>query len=55
MAMEDEVNHENSLNFIFDELIETFNDLMDEFKKLRLKIKSLKGQIFFWIMKSVNY
>ena len=42
MAIEDELNSENSFQFIFDELLEVFNDLMDEFKKLKLKNKEIK-------------
>ena len=43
MANNNEVNLENSSNFIFDELYEVFNDLMDKYKKLRLKNKELKS------------
>ena len=37
MVNDDEVNINNSFNFTFDELLEVFNDLIDEFKILRLK------------------
>ena len=37
MAIDDEVYHKNSFEYIFDESFETFNDLMDEYKKIRLK------------------
>ena len=32
MTIDDEVYYENSFKFIFDELFEVFNDLMDEYK-----------------------
>ena len=34
MAIDDEAYHENSFEFIFNELFEAFNNLMDEFKKI---------------------
>ena len=43
MANDNEVYlDENSFKFIFDELFEAFNDLVDEFKKLKLKNNELK-------------
>ena len=42
MAINDEVYHENSFEFIFDELFKIFNDSMDEYKNIRLKNKELK-------------
>ena len=42
MANDNEVYLENSSNFTFDELFEAFNDLIDEYKKIRLKNKELK-------------
>ena len=41
IANDDEVNNENSFKFILDELFKGFNNLMDEYKKLRLKNKKL--------------
>ena len=42
MAYNDGVNNEIPFKFSFDELYETFNDLMDEYKKIGLKNKELK-------------
>ena len=42
MTIEDEVNSENSSHFTFDELFKAFNNLMHEFKKLRLKNKEYR-------------
>ena len=42
MANANEVNPENSSVFTFDELYEAFNELMDDFRKLRLKNKEFK-------------
>ena len=47
MANDDEINLKNSSNFTFDELFQAFNNLMDEFKKLRLKNKELKKSNLF--------
>ena len=43
MAHNDEVNIETSFKFTFDELFEAFNELMNEYKKIRLKNKELKS------------
>ena len=43
MAQNDEVNIENSFDFIFEELFEAFNELMNEYKKIRLKNKELRS------------
>ena len=42
MANDDEINSKNSSYFTFDELFEAFNNLIHEFKKLRLKNKELR-------------
>ena len=47
MTQNYKVNLKNSSNFLFDELLEAFHELMNEYKKIRLKIKNLKGLIFF--------
>ena len=47
LTNEDKVNFENSSHLTFDELFEAFNDLMHEFKKLRLKNKELRKSNLF--------
>ena len=42
MAYEKEVTSKTNIDFIFDELQVVFFDFLDKFKKLVLKIKSLK-------------
>ena len=42
MAQKDEIYREHSSKFIFNELYEVFNELMDEYKKIRLQNKELK-------------
>ena len=37
-----EIYFENSSKFIFDKLLDIFHELMDDFKKIRLKNKELK-------------
>ena len=54
MALEDEINSENSSNFTFEELFDAFNEFMDEFNKLRLKNKELKMSNIF-LMKEKNF
>ena len=51
MAQNDEVNINNSSEFTFDELQEAFNEIMDEFNKLRLKNKELKKANLFLMEK----
>ena len=47
MAYKDEVNIKISSKFTFEELFEAFNDIMDEFKKIRLKKRVKKIKPFF--------
>ena len=42
MANDDEINLENFSEFIFDELLEAFYELTDDFKEIKLKNKELK-------------
>ena len=42
MAHNDEENIENFFEFIFEELLNAFHKLMDEYKRIRLKDKELK-------------
>ena len=42
MTQNNKVNIENSSKFIFDKLIETFHELIYDFKMMRLKNKVLK-------------
>ena len=42
MTHNEEVSSIQANDFTFDELFDAFNDLMDEFRKLRLKNKELK-------------
>ena len=42
LTNEDKVKFENSSHLTFDELFEAFNDLIHEFKKLRLKNKEYR-------------
>ena len=49
MANDNKVILENSFEFTFDELYVAFNDLMDEFKNIRLKNKELKMSNLFLI------
>ena len=47
VANNNEVYLQNSFEFSFDKLYEAFNDLMEEYKKLRLKNKELKSSNIF--------
>ena len=49
----DEVYLENFYDFYFDELYEVFNNLMDKYKKIKLKNKNLKSSIYFWLKKKI--
>ena len=43
------VNIENSFEFTFEELLEIFHELMDDFKKIRQKNKELKRSNLFLV------
>ena len=46
MTKDDKISKEKEFDFIFEELENTFLELIEDFKKLKLKNKNLKEQVY---------